>query len=442
MSLFIIAIDGPAASGKSTVSRKVAAILKGVHVDSGALYRGLTWKLLKEGVSVRDEQAVIRALMAMRIEFFLSGGSVRFTINGEDPGTNIRSERVGDQVSVVAAMPRVRDWIIERLQSMTRFGSLVVEGRDIGTVVFSDALFKFFLDADPEERAQRRLNELSDTADAPSFSRVKTSLLQRDARDSGRAMAPLARAADAHIIDTTRLSVDEVVMVIVDTVRHIGDMQAEPRPFLYRLCIFLLKVWMTLWFHYETRGERQVPAQGGCILASNHASFLDPPLVGCGLTYRFVRFMARDTLFQSPLLRWWARRVGVVKLGRTKGDIGAMKTALAILKVGGALCLFPEGTRTRDGRLQAAKGGIGFLIAKAGVPVFPVYVHGSFQAFPRGARWIRPYKITVHYGIPLHPENWSELTGNKQGYERIAELVMERIAALEQNVNKNTCIPA
>ncbi len=222
MSSFIIAIDGPAASGKSTVSRNVAAVLQGVHVDSGSLYRGVTWELLKEGVSVRNEPAVTRSLTAMRMEFFLAGGSVRFTINGEDPGTEIRSEGVGEQVSVVAAMPRVRDWIVERLRSMTRFGSLVVEGRDIGTVVFPDTPFKFFLDADPEERARRRLNEMADEAGAPGFSHVKTSLLQRDARDRGRATAPLARAANAHIIDTTRLSIDEVVAVIVDTVRHAG----------------------------------------------------------------------------------------------------------------------------------------------------------------------------------------------------------------------------
>ena len=219
-------------------------------------------------------------------------------------------------------------------------------------------------------------------------------------------------------------------------------MNAEPMPFLYWLCIFLLKVWMSLWLRYETRGERQVPVKGGCILASNHASFLDPPLVGCGIVYRFVRFMARDTLFQNPLSRWWAIRVGVVMLDRTKGDIGALKTALTILKAGGALCLFPEGTRTRDGRLQAAKGGIGFLIAKARVPVFPVYVNGSFQAFPRGARVIRPHKITVHFGTPLNPETYSGLTENKKDYERITDLVMERIAALEQDVNKNACIPA
>lgn len=433
MSTFIIAIDGPAASGKSTVSRRVAAALHGVHVDSGSLYRGLTWKLLRDGLSCRDEQAVLKMLASLRMEFFLAAGSVRFTIDGEDPGMEIRSERVAEQVSLVAAMPGVRAWIVERLRSMRQFGSLVMEGRDIGTVVFPYTPFKFFLDADPEERARRRLGDLAGAEGTPSFSKVKTSLLRRDALDSERAAAPLARAADALVIDTTSLSIDEVVAQIVSAAR-----QTEPRSVVYRVCRFLLKVWLVLWCRFETRGAEQVPPAGGCILASNHASFLDPPLVGCNLAHRFIRFMARDTLFRNPVFRWWGRRVGVVMLDRTKGDIGAMKAALAVLKAGGILCLFPEGTRTRDGELQPAKGGIGFLIAKARVPVVPVYVAGSFRAFARGARWVRPRKIIVHYGAPLYPAAWSEMAGSKQGYEQIAALVMERIAALERQAKGQT----
>ena len=218
-------------------------------------------------------------------------------------------------------------------------------------------------------------------------------------------------------------------------------MSEERIPLVYRICRFLLRVWLILWCRYATRGEQLAPETGGCILASNHASFLDPPLVGCNLRRRFVRFLARDTLFRNPVFRWWGRQVGVVMLDRTKGDIGARKAALGVLKAGGLLCLFPEGTRTRDGRLQAAKGGIGFLIAKARVPVVPVYVRGSFHACPRGARWVRPAKITVHYGAPLQPEDWAGLAENKEGYERLAALVMKRIAALEQEFNNKACIP-
>ena len=219
MSSFIVAIDGPAASGKSTVSRKAAALLGGVHVDSGALYRGLTWQCQRTGIDCHDEAAVLRAMRDLRMEFFLDGNSVRFTIDGKDPGAEIRSEAVGEQVSAVAAMPRVREWIVERLRSMTGFGSLVMEGRDIGTVVFPDTPFKFYLDADPEERARRRQGDLAAANGVSSISRVKTSLTRRDALDSGRATAPLARAADARVIDTTGLSIDEVVAVVVDAVR-------------------------------------------------------------------------------------------------------------------------------------------------------------------------------------------------------------------------------
>lgn len=222
MSPFIIALDGPAASGKSTVSRKVAALLQCVHVDSGSLYRGVAWTLMKAGADCQEEQAMLRILKALRMEFFLEGGSVRFTLDGKDPGMDIRSEAVGEQASLVAARPRVRTWIVERLRGMTRFGNLVVEGRDIGTVVFPDTPFKFFLDADPEERTRRRLGELSGGKDA--FGKVKISLLRRDALDRGRPTAPLAQAADARVIDTTRLTVDEVVALIVNAVRpNVGN---------------------------------------------------------------------------------------------------------------------------------------------------------------------------------------------------------------------------
>ncbi len=222
MAPFIVAIDGPAASGKSTVSRNTAALLGGVHVDSGALYRGLTWHCLETGVGCRDEDAVIRALRGLRMDFFLDGHSVRFTIDDRDPGDAIRSEAVGEQVSAVAAMPRVRAWIVERLRGMTRFGSLVMEGRDIGTVVFPETPFKFYLDADPEERARRRQKDLAAANRSASVGGVQSSLTRRDALDRGRAAAPLALAAGARKIDTTGLSIAAVVAIIVDAVRGTG----------------------------------------------------------------------------------------------------------------------------------------------------------------------------------------------------------------------------
>ncbi|MFN2352859.1 MAG: lysophospholipid acyltransferase family protein, partial [Kiritimatiellia bacterium] len=175
----------------------------------------------------------------------------------------------------------------------------------------------------------------------------------------------------------------------------------------------------------------QVPATGGCIIASNHASFIDPPAVVCGVWHRHVRFMARETLFKNPLTRWWAGAVGVVPLDRTKGDIAAMRMALNVLKGGGVLALFPEGTRTRDGKLQRVKGGVGFLIARSGVPVVPAFVHGSFQALPRGALCVRPRKVAVVYGAPIMPEELQNIMQGEKRYQDVADFVMRRIAELE-----------
>lgn len=212
----------------------------------------------------------------------------------------------------------------------------------------------------------------------------------------------------------------------------------EKITFVYSFSRFLFRLGLKIWNRFQAFGSNNMPAQGGVIIASNHASFLDPPIVGCGLMRRYVRFLARDSLFQNRIGAWWARNVGVVCIDRNRGDIAAFKAALAVLKAGGALCLFPEGTRTLDGRLQPPKAGIGFLIMKAEVPVVPVYVEGSFKAFSKGSLFIKPAGITVHYGRPIFPEEFRQLGEGRDVYRKAAELVMERIQALQRD-KENAC---
>jgi 1-acyl-sn-glycerol-3-phosphate acyltransferase len=192
----------------------------------------------------------------------------------------------------------------------------------------------------------------------------------------------------------------------------------------------LLKAGLLVWNRFTARGAENVPATGGCIIVSNHASFLDPPIVGAGVRHRQVRFMARDTLFTGRFMGWLLPAIGVIPLDRTRGDIGALRQAIRLLKDGAVIGLFPEGTRTHDGHLQAPKGGIGFLIAKAGVPVVPAYISGSFRAYPRGARGIRPARVGIVFGAPLPPAELAALAAEENGYEKIAQLVMTHIAAL------------
>lgn len=218
----IVAVDGPSASGKSTVSRRAAQALGFVYVDSGAVYRGVTWKCVKAGIDVKDAQAVTNLLIRMNMELVLRDGAVGYLIDGEDPGQEIRAEPVRERVADIAAQQSVRVYIVEKLRLMQKFGSLVMEGRDIGTVVFPDTPFKYYLDADPEERARRRAAEIQQTEGAGDVGEVLSSLRRRDQKDSSRATAPLQIALGAKIINSTGMTIDQVVDTIVSDLRQAG----------------------------------------------------------------------------------------------------------------------------------------------------------------------------------------------------------------------------
>lgn len=203
-------------------------------------------------------------------------------------------------------------------------------------------------------------------------------------------------------------------------------------PWMYAFTRVLTRNFFKWKFHTTVHGVENVPASGGVILAANHGSFLDPPLIGFPLKQRHVCFMARDSLLNHPVTAWIFPRIGVVPLSREKGDIGAIKTAIALLKAGECVCLFPEGTRTTDGQLQPAKGGIGFLISKAGVPVVPVYISGTFDAYPKGAKKITSGPVSISYGPPIRPDEL--LISNENGkvdFDAIGHLVMDRIARIK-----------
>ncbi|MBI2437479.1 MAG: 1-acyl-sn-glycerol-3-phosphate acyltransferase [Lentisphaerae bacterium] len=207
--------------------------------------------------------------------------------------------------------------------------------------------------------------------------------------------------------------------------------QDRINPLVYRISHFVFWCYLRAYHRYEAHGREHVPREGGCILVANHASFIDPFAAGCSIWNRPVFFLARDNLFQhSRFLKWWTSSVGTLLVDRTRGDIRALKQALDLVRRGRLLCLFPEGTRTPTGGLQPVKAGIGFLIEKSGVPVIPTYIHGTFEAFPRGARWIRPCKITVSFGKPVTPADCAALANDPDGYQKIADLVMARIAEL------------
>ena len=222
----IVAVDGPSASGKSTISRMVAQRLGCNYVDSGAMYRAVTWKALEEKLDAGNAGQVIALVRRMKISFEIMSGEARMLIDGVFPGNAIREPRVAEKVSLVAAMPEVRRVLVEQQRSLTRFGGLVMEGRDIGSVVFPNTPHKFYIDANASERAKRRQQDFAAMKIASSTEGVAQSLAQRDKLDSSRAVAPLQVAPGATVVDNSTNTPEQTVKIILDT---IVQQQRHPR---------------------------------------------------------------------------------------------------------------------------------------------------------------------------------------------------------------------
>ncbi len=227
----IVAIDGPVGSGKTTVARRVAALLGYTHLDSGAMYRALGLKALRAGVSLDSVEALEE--LAGRTHVDLSrttgapagaapqdGGRLQVLLDGEEVTGQIRTTEVSLAASKVAVVPEVRRILVAEQRRAGHHGGVVMEGRDIGTVVFPDADLKIYLDASAEVRARRRLREHEARGDQMDFDQVVAELKERDQRDIERAVSPLTRAPDAVVVDATAMDIEEVALVICQLMRE------------------------------------------------------------------------------------------------------------------------------------------------------------------------------------------------------------------------------
>ena len=217
----VIAIDGPSGAGKSSVSRIVGKKLGFLHVDSGALYRIMTWQALVKKVDTDNPDAVAAFAPTVEIECRPENGAIAYYVGGEPPGDRIRTPEINAHASQVATVKQVRDKITALLRDMTRFGDLVVEGRDITTAVFPDSPARFYLTASAEARAMRRQKEEVEKGIAnQSAETVKASLLARDAIDSTRKYAPLRKADGAIEIDSSDLTLEQVVDIVLEKIHE------------------------------------------------------------------------------------------------------------------------------------------------------------------------------------------------------------------------------
>ncbi|MDF2720894.1 MAG: (d)CMP kinase [Paenibacillus sp.] len=215
-----IAIDGPGAAGKSTVARLVAKQLGFVYVDTGSMYRAVTWKALQMGVAPERPEQLVQMAAELRLELLPGDTAQKVLLNGEDVTDYIRSTAVNQNVSAVAAIPEIRRLLVDKQKEMARAKGVVMDGRDIGTHVIPDAELKIFLTASVEERAKRRFLEMSAKGEAVTLGQIQTEIAERDRMDEQRASSPLVQADDAILVNSGGKSIEQVAQLILELARN------------------------------------------------------------------------------------------------------------------------------------------------------------------------------------------------------------------------------
>lgn len=215
-----VAIDGPAGAGKSTISRKAAAELGFIYIDTGALYRTVGLNALRQGIDLNNDEEIISTLTdELKIELKFIDGEQRMFLNAQDVSTEIRTPEASMAASRVSAVPKVREYLFDLQKNLAKENNCIMDGRDIGTVVLPDADVKIFLTASPEARAERRFKELREKGIDTPYEDVLKDMIKRDYDDSHRSIAPLKQADDAVLCDTSNIGLEESIKLIIDTIK-------------------------------------------------------------------------------------------------------------------------------------------------------------------------------------------------------------------------------
>lgn len=450
-----IALDGPSGAGKSTIAKLAAKKLGFVYVDTGALYRSIAYNALTKGVDLDDAQSVTASLDGLDLKLTYIDGAQAVLANGENVSDKIRTPEVSMGASKVSAIPAVREFLLDTQRNIARENDIIMDGRDIGTVVLPDAQVKLFLTASAEERANRRFKELQEKGDPSTYEEVLADINQRDYNDTHREIAPLKQAEDAQVIDSTSMTIDEVVDAICkaaeqsdgskkksDDERQLKREERRNREIMpihpisktrkinpLRQAFYsgfrpLVRFIFKCHFNMVFEGVENIPTDGGNIFASNHRSYGDPVFIAL-MTRVPISYMAKEELFKHNIFfTALIKAFGAFPVVRGSGDTKVIDTSIEKLESGRNLVIFPEGTRSKDGKLGKGKNGVALIATVAQTKVVPVGI--NFE----GEKLSRKKKIVVRYGKPIDPKELGINDASTGSIKKIKKIIMEEISSL------------
>ena len=395
---FIIAIDGPAGSGKGTLAKELAESMRLINIDTGAMYRCVALQILKQNVNLTDEEKIVEILENITIDLMESDNKKVIILNGENVTQKIRSKEVTEIVSQVSSIKKVRMKLVDMQRHMAIDREIVMEGRDIGTYVFPNADVKIYLDASIEERAKRRYEQNLEKGINIPFEEVLNNIIIRDENDKNKEMGALKIADDAIVIDSTNISIEQVkekVEEIIRTkrkndmkeqtdVKQVKKVKKKKKHILRTIVRIILRgilgalTYIVYW--PKKVGENNIPKNKPVILCGNHVHPFDSVALILSSKNR-IYFIAKKELFSNPFLRMLAWAFEVFPVKRESADTGAMKQSIKILRENKILGIFPEGTRNGMAKGIKIKTGATYLALATGALIVPIGIQGNFKFF-------------------------------------------------------------
>ncbi len=426
----IIALDGPSGAGKSSLAKAIAKEMGILYVDTGALYRTIGLYVRKREVDPHDAAAVEQLLPEINLEMLHENGVQKILLSGEDVGDRIRTPEASMYASAVSAIPAVRAYLLDTQRTIAKTHSVIMDGRDIGTVIFPHADVKIFLTASLEARAHRRYRELLLKGDKTTYDRVLADMELRDKNDSSRDVAPLRPAEDAILFDNSKLSFRKTVKKALSLIRKELKRKARQKAGkgtpVYRFFRFLLGGFFRCLYRVRVVGKENIPKSGGAVLCSNHIAIRDVFVIAAGID-RQPRYLAKSELFKIPVLSQLIRMLGATPVTRNGKDVGAMKTMIRLSGEEAQLVtVFPQGTR-RAGQNPAdteIKNGIAMVAYRANVPMIPLCI------VTKDVKYRMFRRVELRIGKPISPAEAGLLNGGAEEYTAAANYTFRKICEL------------